>query len=677
MKTFLLWQQLSPGSDTRGAGRRSAPPAGAGGKPAASPAAVAQRLLQLFAPLFDPAPALTLRSEAGGHLAWLELPVAGFNAPFVEEDPGSGEQHGGASGVAPVGGAGGAPGIAPHAHSAAAVASTSARPGSARSNAPRAGWAAASEYPLNARRVLRAGGGSTPPAVLPALARALAERPAALLPELAPPFALLWSPPGSGEIHLFNDALGQAQLYRYERDGLVAVSNRLSAFTALGIALRPETAAWATRVTLGWFPEHVSGYADISNLPGGTHLRFHARGVERHRTDVLASWIAPPRRSREECLELGRLGMRALLEDALELCTEPSVGLSGGWDSRTVVSCLRTMEGARYSLRVRGEPTHFDVLVSNQLAKMAGLPLRIKSGGGVPPGTTTGARRSILMALRWQGGTTTLLKHKTFLAKGDDERLDGGVVNVMGQHAGVGKADFAVDIAAHTLPESAFEPALLEFLQKPMPPFLRTELREGVVEDLRAAYRAAQRYGLSGLHALHFFYLHEFTRRWGSATVNHQSGQVVAPFLCPDVIRACHGLPPEELPGKPLHKYITAKHTPDWAAYPYANQITDEDVASGRIPPLDGHTAAVQPLQPTGTPERWRRTLRHRKYRYGRYWKEVGAPLVEQAFSDGGFWTTLFDVDRARAEWNETKGAADALVVTHLLEHTGELDGAG
>jgi hypothetical protein len=197
------------------------------------------------------------------------------------------------------------------------------------------------------------------------------------------------------------------------------------------------------------------------------------------------------------------------------------------------------------------------------------------------------------------------------------------------------------------------------------PPILRPDLRECVRELLRRSYRVALDYGLARRGPLHFFFLHEYTRRWGSATVAGQTGLVVTPFLTPAFIRACYAFPEDELPSKPMHRHITGLLAPEWAAFPYTDEATEDDLRSGRIPPVEipreeehGESAAEP---------RWRRTARHRKFHYKYYWKDVGLPLLTEAFEAGGFWTELFEPERARTEWNTFKSGADVIAIAHVL----------
>ncbi len=574
---------------------------------------VAVQLARQFAGLFAPPARLHQRTFGAARLTWLELPVEGFRPPWWEE-------------------AG-------------------------------AEFVLASEYPLNARRLVGAATDPGSDGVLLALARRLEQYRRSTLATMIPPGALFVGRPDGVVVH--NDGLGQAQLFEYEDDAIYAVTNRVMALPALGIRLRPSTEDWAVRMVAGWFPQDRSGFAGVRYVPGGSRIELRAGLVVRDVVDVVGDWIRPPAMARADALELGRTAMLDMLRDAIGVWTRPSVGLSGGWDSRTVVSCLRVL-GAEFDLRVRGNANNVDVMIAAELARMAGLPIRIKAGGGLPADTVEGCRASLQKALLWQGGNFATLKHKNFLARAGKDTLDGGVVNVMGQHGGIGKADFARKIDAGSVPPAQYEERVLDVLMREAPSYLRAEQRRATRAILRQAYRAADRHGLRGRGPLHYLFLNEYTRRWGAATVNSQAGVVVAPFLSPDMIRACYALPEAELVQKPMHRYITQRNAPDWAAFPYEDQVTEDDVRGGRVPPVP---ASALPPAPPAAPElpEWRAQRRRHKFGYRSYWRLMAFPLIEAAFAAGGFWTEIFDPDLARAHWLDTKSGGDPIALLHLL----------
>ncbi|MDP8955918.1 MAG: hypothetical protein M3N24_03035 [Actinomycetota bacterium] len=172
-------------------------------------------------------------------------------------------------------------------------------------------------------------------------------------------------------------------------------------------------------------------------------------------------------------------------------------------------------------------------------------------------------------------------------------------------------------------------------------------------ETIRAACRQADDYGLSGLRRLDFFYLYERTRRWASGQLSSLDGLVFAPLLNPGYIRAAFAFPGSKV-GDPFHDHIVARHVPQWVGIPY----TDELPASNA----------------SGTD--WRRPVGHLSYDSTLYWKTVGSSLIEQALSEGGWWTEVFDPALARTAWDE---APDMLAIAYLLMDVfdGLADGAG
>lgn len=574
--------------------------------------AVATRLETLFEPLVGERPTAGRYDASVGRVVWLELPTEGWNLPHVE-------RSGAALAIGPD----------PAINIDAILADHPAE----RSDRGR----------------------------LFQLADALERAPVSVLSELIPPASLLWSD-GSTHVTLQNDGLGQAQLFEYEAGGVCVVSNRLTAIRALGVALEPDAEEWAVRMSLGWFPMESTGYRGVRFVGPGTRLRFDERGLTRERFDVLTDWVNPEPRSPEDCIEQAVASFRAHIESAMRSWTRPSVGLSGGWDSRAVVGVMRDL-GSDMSLRVRGSPDRYDVMIAAELARIAGLDLRIKNKGGVPADDAEGCERSIRNALRWQSGQMEPKKHKTFLAR--KPHLPTGVVNVMGQHAGLGKADFVVKIKAWELPEDRYEDVLVDTLASGMEARLHPGRREHVREVMRETYRQADRYGLEDGHArLHFFFLYEYTRRWGSVATSSQPGVVVTPYLNPGFIRGAYAFPQTEIRHRAFHKRLHATYCKDWAQVPLEDQATEEDVKAGRIRPVELKGKHADFHQE----EKWKKGRRYGKFSNFRYWRDIARPLLESARRAGGFWSEVLDPSLASGDWEHGtyRKVADPLVVAHL-----------
>ena len=108
--------------------------------------------------------------------------------------------------------------------------------------------------------------------------------------------------------------------------------------------------------------------------------------------------------------------------------------------------------------------------------------------------------------------------------------------------------------------------------------------------------------------------------------------------------------------------HAAQKNAPDWAAFPYEDQVTEEHITKGLVPALPA------PAQTTGSdlPE-WRAQRRRHKFGYRSYWRTMAFPLVEEAFAQGGFWTEIFDLEKAKATWLDTKSGGDPISILHLL----------
>ena len=552
------------------------------------PARVAATLQEIFAPLFEvPPPIRTLQNDHVT-LVSLELPVRGWKAPYFEED--------------------------------------------------RRTWALAPDYPINARAVLVARGtDSDDDGVLPALGRGLEADPDGHLRDLTPPFSLIWSDKATGATFAQNDGLGQSQLYEWEEGRSWALTNKVAALRALGCPLEPVPEQWAVRATLGWFPLDLTGYRGVRFVEPGTRLQIDLDGLRRTPHDVLSGWVRPGTSKRQDGLELARASLHEHLAAARSLCERPSLGLTGGWDSRAVAAAARAV-GVRFSARVRGLPGRPDVRIASELARVAGLDLRVKASGGLPPDSPDACRRSIRLALLWQAGHMVSRRHKTFLA--GRPHLDGGDVNIMGQHGELVRGFYAKEIAAAGRSVAEGEPAWLDVFMSWVPAAIRPALHEPIRQALSMAFRRADRFGLTGRARFDFFYLMEDTRRWASGSLASQPGVVVAPFLNPGMIRAGFGDPADDLTDNPFHRHIIEADAPEWKDIPYAEDL--EPAAEGG----------------------WKQPVGKQNYDSTLYWRSVGRPIIRDAFSRGGFWTEVYDPDLAREGWADSP---DDFAIAHSL----------
>ena len=254
------------------------------------------------------------------------------------------------------------------------------------------------------------------------------------------------------------------------------------------------------------------------------------------------------------------------------------------------------------------------------------------------PGTEAeDCRRSILLSLLWQAGHADTEKHKTTFAAG--RLLDAGRINLMGQHGELGRGSlYAASIRTLRNAGMPVNPGMIvnsfpEALFNRRPVLLRRDLFNFVRDAIETACNQSEWYDLSGYQRLDFFYLFECTRRRSAGSLSGQDGLVVAPFLNPDFIRACFASADLKKEKQVFHRYIIERNTPDWASARFADKRASTNPAN-------------------------------LYYDLSAYWQTAGAPVVAKALSRGGFWTEVFDEQRAR---ELPRAAPDDLTMMDLL----------
>ncbi len=442
---------------------------------------------------------------------------------------------------------------------------------------PLAGWRAPVEAVEGAERCLAFEYPLNLPAVAPglcALGRLLAADDGGHLAAVAPPMSLLHLT--RDRAWLLSDGLGAAQLYLHRGPGGWAITNRLALFEALGIPLRPRAEDWALRLSLPYFPEARTGFANVEYLGPGARCRIDADGLRLERVDAVARWIGGETPPLGAALDAVDAAARQYLDLAAPLCAELPCGLSGGVDSRAVVAAVRA-SGHPFRLRTKGRDDSPDVQVARELARAAGLPLRVKPDGERPPDPEDPADlvRTLRRALRWQGGAMIVHKHKTLFARG--QRLTAGTVNVMGQYGEVlrarllrllGGAPAAAEDAAERVPDTVAGRLLAK-----APRFWRPEVAAWVRAETARLARAVPA-GLDGPVArLEAFYLLQDVRRWTTGTLRAQLAVTLTPLLTPASLRAAIHSPPAARLADAFQWELVARHAPEWRTVPVATAV--------------------------------------------------------------------------------------------------------
>lgn len=560
------------------------------------PDEVSSRLLKVFGSVYASPPPSTIREERYGSAVFLEPGIEDWRPAFAEADP--------------------------------------------------TGWIHAVDYPMDVPVALEeAGLAPRREGPLLALRRGLQEDGENLLVHLAPPFSVVWSEPVDGSLRVQNDALGQTQLFEYHDDKVWILTNRVASLEALDVKLEPVALEWAARSALGWFPLFTTGFRNVAKLPGGTLIVLDESGVHHERSSALKRWLAPPRLTADEWLETVLTGMLKRIGAAADMWGRPWAGLSGGWDSRAVVACLRRA-GVDFRARVKGGEGADDVVIAKELARLAGFDLLHERASEQPAPDAAGTAESISRMVLWQAGQTDTEKHKTAFV--GDSRIDRGGINIMGQHGELARGtQYEPGIEAcrtQGIPISAkvgkiiAERVPFHWFER-RPHALRQDLYGPVRELIEAAFeQESSRFGLEGFELLDFFYLHEITRCRSAGSLNGQESLVFAPFLQPAMIQAVFADNGIASHLGSYHRYLIKRCAPDWEGVrftPKGDYPVPEEVEKAQ--------------SPNGVEREFYEKRGSRYYDAGAFWKGPGRPLIDEALVNGGFWTEVLDEATVRA----------------------------
>ena len=537
-------------------------------------------------------------------------------------------------------------------------------------------WVLSIDFPFNARKVCSdIGLQANLRNLLVPTARALENDPVGALSRLSPHFALFWGDQQGDTLNVQVDGLGFCQLFEYVNGDDWAVSNRISAFKALGFEVRPNPSDFAVKFALKGFVNELSGFYNIRQFRPGQRCVLQNGQLQTEEIDVLGDWVQDQGMSPEDSLELARLSVFEELRAVNELWETPvCAGLTGGRDTRALVSTLLA-EPFDFRARVRGRSNSYDVKIAKQLAYLAGHPLRVEEDAVFPPDTPEILLRKARLAALWQSGNQLPDLIKMFLA--GHEYLDGGFTNLMGQHGEIGRGMYEIFLKLNppSLPDEENEALLFNLFSGKNLPYLRNIHRERAREEFSVAYRhRSQKYRLYGWRRLNFYVLSQHTRRYNSGGHYAQPGQVITPFLNVDFIRASYNHPVENLRFHPFHEYIVQRNFPRWTAVEYDEVLIARD-ARRRQEMFEKIKASVAYYtgQLAFGRRAWARPHGGEDFVAWRYWNLVGKGVIEDSLRQGGLWQEVFEPDKVRESW---RSVPDELLLLRALEECYAAHGA-
>jgi len=199
--------------------------------------------------------------------------------------------------------------------------------------------------------------------------RALGERDTTLLAGMLPPFAAV-ALGADAAVLACVDALGLRHLYLRRGPGWVAVSTSARLLAALDPACALDLTGVAVQSQLGWQLGHRTLVAGVEQVAAGSLLRLEDGQV------TTTSFAAG------EPLAVAELGatvtrtrdlLRGYLDAYLDDRPDPVLQLTGGQDSRLLLSAIDPARRRGLRVMTLGSPGDPDVVIASELARRFGM----------------------------------------------------------------------------------------------------------------------------------------------------------------------------------------------------------------------------------------------------------------------------------------------------------------
>ncbi len=466
-----------------------------------------------------------------------------------------------------------------------------------------------------------------------ALARLIADDPAAVIRALSPPSAIAVLERGSGSLVVVNDAIGAARAFTLRAGEVTLWSNRPGAL-AIFAGLRPaaDEAAWRLLAGAGWPLGGASPIEGITRLGPGTICRADAAGaVTSEPSNAIRSLVAPDASWRELAEPAGAQMVSQAREVASLWPGEADVDLSGGRDSR--VSAAATIAAGIDARYLTSNAMPGEGKVARELMALQGGDLehriRRRKEGSATPGTPLLERAANLHLLHDGVRHPQKLRGKMTLPRPRPERAKfsghGGEL----AHAFFYKS--RSDIRRLRFRPGALEERLRRFFRHGHDA-TSAEARAATLGEVERVLDEGRELGLRGPALLDWFYLVDrFTHRTGVATDSERTSL----FAVPAAFAAAFAMSPlERIKGR-LHSRLVAQFVPAWDGVGY--------------------------FQPTE--KRIARTKRERLWEV-----PEDVVVVEEILAAGGSWTELWDRDVALREWQALRAGEGNRKAENLFE---------
>jgi len=177
------------------------------------------------------------------------------------------------------------------------------------------------------------------------------------------------------EAFLVNDRLGYLPLYIYESESLYMFASKIECLLASGLltGIDFDTTTLAEHL---FFNYPISDFTYIKNiwtLPNATMVNFTQKVISSEKYWDISRLFGIDSVNNKESLSLINEGLHNALGKIILTNNQLNLSLTGGWDSRVVLSCLIPNYKEKLNLFSFGAPNSDDIIVPLHISEKEGL----------------------------------------------------------------------------------------------------------------------------------------------------------------------------------------------------------------------------------------------------------------------------------------------------------------
>lgn len=408
---------------------------------------------------------------------------------------------------------------------------------------------------------------------------------------MLPPFAAVGA--GKGGFVLATDTMGFRQVFRREGPGWLALSTSARALARLTDDRRLDRDGLLLQSLLGWQLDQGTIFSEVVKLSPGE--RFGSSG-QSYTFDVMAPATSHPL-SLDEAAATATTLLRSFLERFLDEHPEPALHLSGGQDTRLVLSAIPVARRRGLTAITMGEPGTPDVDISAALASRYGMRHVVQGLDGLRHVSPEECFARACQAARRLD--CMLDPIAAAVAMWAEERFPQGA-RLSGVGGEVARAFYYTGVVRDTPVTRRRAERLARWRMFANEAVETAALDPHFVADARisannAVYRALTRDGLDWYRATDELYLRHRLQRWaglGTSAVCFDR-QIVGPFLDDQFRAIANALPPQAKAHALFISRLQVSLDPELADLPLDNRPAPAVLATPGITRLVRQTTAT------------------------------------------------------------------------------------